>query len=142
MNEEWGKGIWDISNYESDKGLVGPLKIIRLPSGRTPAKTIQGGVRSNYYASAIQSVIGSVAQSPSASINLENKDNINLAQYISFTKKINSPMVPNIDNENLMTLSNGAGFKKNKKITIGEENLKKLMNQTRTTRNSRKIKLP
>jgi hypothetical protein len=43
MEDKWGKGIWDISNYESDKGLVGPLKIIKLPSGMTPAKTIQDG---------------------------------------------------------------------------------------------------
>ena len=40
MEDKWGKGMWDISNYESDKGLVGPLKIVRLPSDRTPAVTI------------------------------------------------------------------------------------------------------
>ena len=75
-------------------------------------------------------------------MNLEDKHNFNLQHYISFQKKINSPMVPNIDNENLMTFSNGPGKKTKNKVTIGEENLNKLMNQTRSTKNSKKLKLP
>lgn len=73
MEDRWGKGIWDISNYESDRGLVGPLKIIKLPSGRSAAKTIPIGKSVNFN-SALPSIRGSVNQSPmAASINMDEK---------------------------------------------------------------------
>ena len=59
IEDLWGKGIWDASSYATDKGLVGPLKIIKLPSDRTPAVTIKD-FNENYILSAIQSLRGSV----------------------------------------------------------------------------------
>jgi hypothetical protein len=55
IKEKWGKGMWECSNYGSDKGLVGPLKIIKLPP-RSPAK-------SRMY-SLFQSIRGSIEPSP------------------------------------------------------------------------------
>ena len=50
MKEKFGKGLWELSNYESDKGLVGPLKIVRLPSGRSIPKTLANpGYKSNNF---------------------------------------------------------------------------------------------
>lgn len=150
MKDKFGKGIWDISNYESDKGLVGPLKIIRLPSGRTPARTINEDdlktikSKQDKYASAIPSVIGSVISTPvNRSINQDDvKNNMPYYNYIAFQKKISTPMVPNMDNENLISFNQVANLKKNnKKITIGEENLKKLLKETYTCRTSKKFRL-
>jgi hypothetical protein len=64
----------------------------------------------------------------------------------NLVKTLGSPRLPpNLDNENLITFNNidiSNQYKKTKKLTIGEENLKKLMNGTRTCRNSKKFMLP
>jgi len=40
-NEKFGKGLFELSSNDgTDKGLVGPLKIVRLPSNRSVPKTI------------------------------------------------------------------------------------------------------
>lgn len=144
MEDRWGKGIWEITNYESDRGLVGPLKIIKLPSGRSAAKSIHQ-VKSLHFNfnSALPSIRGSVDQSPMAGSIDDKQANAMYLNYINLQKKINTPLVPNLDNENLVSISNRPdSYHKSKKVTIGEENLNKLIKGTLTCRNSRKIKHP
>ena len=55
--------------------------------------------------------------------------------------------MPNLDHENLISLGNEQNQQEGQnrrkpKITIGEENLQKLLNGTRTCKNSKKMKLP
>ena len=40
IKNKFGKGLWGNSANDTDKGLVDPLKIIRLPSGRSAPKTV------------------------------------------------------------------------------------------------------
>lgn len=59
IKNEFGKGIWDKENYQSDKGLVGPLKIVKLPPG-PPAKSIVGTPLDSHRYSMMMSKKGSM----------------------------------------------------------------------------------
>lgn len=89
VKEKFGKGMWEISNYESDRGLVGPLKIVRLPSGRSVPKTVNIIEKSVNFNSAIQSLRGSIKSPMAKEDNLEydNPYGQNSRNFISFAKK-------------------------------------------------------
>jgi hypothetical protein len=65
VKNRFGKGLWELSDTETNKGLVGPLKIVRLPSGRSIPETRIAPQKSNFFNSALNSVRGSIQQSPS-----------------------------------------------------------------------------
>jgi hypothetical protein len=64
--EKFGKGLFELSNNETDNGLVGPLNIVRLPSERSVPKTILK--RSVNFNHGFNSVRGSL-KSPNAAFN-------------------------------------------------------------------------
>lgn len=162
IKNQWGRGIWECSNYESDKGLVGPLKIIKLPP-RSPAKS--------RIFSAFQSIRGSIKNSPrhpipqadgsvvfnTNGIDLESnlkslKSEMNVFEHRASTPHpypvyVDAKIVFNLNNVNLLAdqqkenVQNGQ-HKKKRKITIGEKDIEKMLRGNDTSRSKKKLKLP
>jgi hypothetical protein len=152
VKDNFGKGMWENSNYESDKGLVGPLKIVRLPSDRSIPMTLANiNLKSVNFNSAIQSLRGSIKSPMNHEDIDDNPYTVNNNTYFSFAKKSQTPMMSNRQSiEGLLGNTNNSfnntPSKQKAKLKLpfrfGEQNINILIKGNLTSKNKKKIDLP